>query len=80
MLPTKFRFIWQSGFRGEDFFRNQPLRKKIFSSETAWPNESKLDRKHPWSVLYKDCLFSSDQLTNMATTDNRVSDFIEDMP
>jgi hypothetical protein len=19
MLPTKFRFIWQSGFRGEDF-------------------------------------------------------------
>jgi hypothetical protein len=21
MLPTKFRFIWQSGFRGEDFFK-----------------------------------------------------------
>jgi hypothetical protein len=20
MLPTKFRFIWPSGFRGEDFF------------------------------------------------------------
>ena len=20
MFPTKFRFIWQSGFRGEDFF------------------------------------------------------------
>jgi hypothetical protein len=28
MLPTKFRFIWLSGFRGEDFFRNQPIRKK----------------------------------------------------
>jgi hypothetical protein len=28
MLPTKFRFIWQSGFRGEDFFRNQPIRNK----------------------------------------------------
>jgi hypothetical protein len=21
MLPTKFRFIWQSGFRGEDFYK-----------------------------------------------------------
>jgi hypothetical protein len=28
MLPTKFRFVWPSGFKGEDFFRNQPIRKK----------------------------------------------------
>jgi hypothetical protein len=28
MLPNKFRFIWPSGFRGEDFFRNQPIRNK----------------------------------------------------
>ena len=28
MFPTKFRFIWQSGFRGEYFFRNQPIRNK----------------------------------------------------
>jgi hypothetical protein len=28
MLPTKFRFIWSNGFRGEDFFRNQPIRNK----------------------------------------------------
>jgi hypothetical protein len=28
MFPTKFQFIWESGFRGEDFFRNQPIRNK----------------------------------------------------
>ena len=28
MLPTKFWFIWPGGFRGEDFFRNQPIRNK----------------------------------------------------
>jgi hypothetical protein len=50
MLPTKFRFIWSSGFRGEDWLPQVILSsdwlifKKIFSSETALPNELKLGR------------------------------------
>ena len=46
--------------------------KKIFSSETVWPNGAKLGRRHLCKILYKTSSFSSIRPTNMAAvTKNR---------
>jgi hypothetical protein len=29
MLPTKFRFIWQSGFRGKDFLKSANQKQEL---------------------------------------------------
>jgi hypothetical protein len=39
--------------------------KKSSPLKPGLPNESKLDMKHPWKVIYKFCAFSSHLLINM---------------
>ena len=60
MHPTKFRFIWQSGFRGEDFFINQPIRNKnclwqpcLLTDQDEMSNHNRglsIDASYPVSV------------------------------
>ena len=48
MLPSKLRFIWPSGFRGEDFFLNWPIRNK----NCLWQPCLLMDREE-MSKLYR---------------------------
>jgi hypothetical protein len=88
MLPTKFRFIWPSSFKGEDFLEIDQSETRIacgvsvvchlftfhilIFSENSQLNELKLGRKHLWKVLSKECTFCYDPLPNVATTGNSV--------
>jgi hypothetical protein len=45
MIPTKFQFIWQSGFRGEDFSKSTNQKKELcvavmFASESGQDAQS----------------------------------------
>jgi hypothetical protein len=58
MLPTKFRFIWQSGFRGEEFKKSANQKQElpvvaIFVNGSV-RNEQSLQTWPPQAILVSD--------------------------
>jgi hypothetical protein len=45
MLPTKCQFIWESGFRGEDFFRNPTNQEQEWPVAAMFVNGSELNEQ-----------------------------------
>jgi hypothetical protein len=46
MLPTKFRFIWPSGFRGEEFFKSANQKQEL-AMAGMFVNGSKRNEQFP---------------------------------
>jgi hypothetical protein len=44
MLPTKFRFIWPSGFREEDLFKSANQKQEL-PTAAMFVNESELNEQ-----------------------------------
>ena len=45
MLSTKFRFIWPSGFKGEDFFKSANQKQEL-PMVAMFANESEINEQN----------------------------------
>jgi hypothetical protein len=57
MFPIKFRFIWQSGFREEYFFKSANQKQEL-PMAVMFVNKSELNEQSLWST-FQGCILPS---------------------
>jgi hypothetical protein len=58
MLPTKFRFIWRSGFRGEDFLKSTNQKQEL-PVDAMFVNGSELNEQFFLYRTFQGCFLPS---------------------
>ena len=71
MLPTKFRFIWPSGFRGEDFFFKSANQKQELPVAAMFVNGSG-QNVHSLERTFHRCFLSSFSLFGRGFSEEKV--------
>jgi hypothetical protein len=61
MLPTKFLFIWPSGFRGEEFFKSANQKQEV-SEEKNFLNQPIRNKSRLWWPFL---LTDRDEMSNL---------------
>jgi hypothetical protein len=69
MLPTKFRFIWQSGCRGEDFYKSANQNQEL-PMAAMFANGSELNEQPLQRIFQGDSLPSSDSFGQAVSEEN----------
>ena len=71
MLPTKFRFIWQSGFRGEDF-QKSPNQKQELPVAAMFVNVSELNEQFLYQRTFQGCFLPSFDSFGQAVSEEKI--------
>ena len=71
MLSTKFQFIWESGFRGEDFFQKSTNQKKEWPVVAMFVNGLELNEQS-LQKTFQGCFLPSFDSFGQAVSEEKI--------
>ena len=72
MFPTKFRFIWLSGYRGEDFFFKSTNQKQKLSVATMFDNGSGRNKQSLERTCHRCFLLSFGSFAQVVQSEEKI--------